>query len=242
MSEPDQRKDAGQEPYGLEPEAPRPAAPPPTAHPPRGEITEPPLLDAFDDDADFSADPEVERALSGGGDPTPPDEQQPGAPPRPALVTPGRGAPRTIAVVGGLVMIGAMAMAGWNAQTRWYAASLSVGYLTVLHAGTGVLAVALAAHLHGLTLGRLDLAASRMLLATAAFMLTVSAAIPGPAALSRAVMTLAGAVVYVAVIAFLFRLRTDRLRAVVVSHAAIAIALYLVVAVHVWASAGPESP
>lgn len=230
--------DPTQVPYDLEPEpaAPRDRPPAGSGNPTRASLDAPPLLDDVDDDADLTADPEVERVLR--GEPraasAPAGRADPVPAPAPHLVTAGRFKARHLAIAGGGVAIGAMAVGAWDAGENWLGGAVMAAYLTVLHTCTGVLALGATAHLHARRLGPLDLAAARMLVVVAAFMLAVMLPVPGPVALARPVAALAAVGVYLVLMAVLFRLGAQRYRAMVALHAVCAALAWLLLSLHGW--------
>lgn len=91
----------------------------------------------------------------------------------PEFVTLGRGEPKLLLIVGGVLTVVAMVAAGINTpgDKTFLKASVGVltGFMTILHTGTGVAAVALAAVLAQEKLSHLGLAAARMFVAFALF-------------------------------------------------------------------------
>ncbi|MFZ2875190.1 MAG: hypothetical protein WAZ94_12010 [Phycisphaerales bacterium] len=230
--------DPAKTPYDLEPEATSHGSRPPSRQRPgpKATLDAPPLLDDVDDDADLSSDPEVERALKGESRPAPenpgPAEPVPGA--APPLVTPGRLAAKHMAIAGGVVSVAAVIVGAWGAGDRWLGGGVMAAYLIVLHTCTGVLALGATAHLHARRLGPPDLAAARMLVAVAAFILVVVLPIPGPAALARPLATLCAVAVYLLLVGVLFRPGAQRYRAMVALHAVCAALAWLLLSLHGW--------
>jgi hypothetical protein len=174
----------GKEPYSIDPDpadgapAPlppvRPLADVPAPVQPKGKIEAPKLLDGFEEDADFDKDPELDRVVLG----KPVTLAEP--PAKPALedfVLPGLGNAKVWAVVGVVLLVAAMIATGMqtapSAQQRLLRVLL-VLYNTLLHTGTGVVAVFIAATLLTKRLGPFELAASRMFAAVGAFALVMS--------------------------------------------------------------------
>lgn len=232
--------DPAQTPYDLEPDvAPpreRPPAPGPLKVTPKASLDAPPLLDDVDDDADLTADPEVERVLKGETRParTPADTTEPAAEPPPPLVTPGRLTAKHLAITGGVVALGAMIVGAWGAGEQWLGGAVMAAYLTLLHTCTGVLALGAAAHLHARRLGPLDLVAARMLVAVAGFMLVVMLPVPGPVALARPIAAVGAVGVYLLLMGVLFRPGAQRYRAMVALHAVCAALAWLLLSLHSW--------
>jgi hypothetical protein len=75
-----------------------------------------------------------------------------------------------------------------------------------------------------------------MFVAVALFMLILHLQIPGPAWAVRALLTVGACLAYAATVWALFRLSKERLRVLLASHAGLAVLLWAVVALHVWAS------
>lgn len=95
-------------------------------------------------------------------------------PPEPEKVfsTPGRGDVKVLLAVGGALTVGAMVVAGLKSPPGFVTVVASVVlalYETVLHTGTGLIAVLIAARLADMRPGRLDLATARIFVAFAAF-------------------------------------------------------------------------
>lgn len=102
---------------------------------------------------------------------------------RAEFVVPARLSAKTIASIGLGVGVGAMVAAGVNAPIGGFAmvavAAVLTLYQTVLHTGTGTIAVMIAARLHDERCSRLDLAGARMLLAFSLFQLIRNLRISG---------------------------------------------------------------
>lgn len=231
-------RDPAKTPYDLEPEAasPRERPPAPRGPTPKATLGAPPLLDDVDDEADLTSDPEVERALKGDARPASKDSSPaaPVAEAAPPLVTPGRLAAKHLAIGGGVVSVAAVIIGAWGAGERWLGGGVMAAYLIVLHTCTGVLALGATAHLHARRLGPLDLAAARMLVAVAAFILVVMLPIPGPPALARPLAALGAVAVYLLLMGALFRPGAQRYRAMVALHAVCAALVWLLLSLHGW--------
>lgn len=161
--------------YSIEPgtagDAGAPQTPPPGAagapDPGKARIEAPALLEGFEEDADFTADPELDRATGKippaklAGEPVTPAVE------RPDLVAKGWGQPMYWAVGGAAIMIGAMIATGVNAPNRVVPRVLLAMYNILLHTGTGVVAVYLAAMLTETRVRFVESVAARMLVAVA---------------------------------------------------------------------------
>jgi hypothetical protein len=167
------------DPYEIEPEksgegaapAERPAGEPPADRPPPGKahMDAPRLLDDFEEDADFDRDPELERVITGKTG----KEERRRAPDdeRPEFGRPIGGEAMHWAIAGGILLLAALVAAGVNAPDKTFLRIALALYMTLLHAGTGVVAVFVAALLLRSRVGSPELAAARMFTAVAAFML-----------------------------------------------------------------------
>lgn len=196
-----------QKPYEIEPTdaAATPAKPPEAL--PKGRIDAPELLAGFDKDADFDKDPEVDRVILG----KPVDAAPPAPVPesKEEFVTPGLGGPKVWAIVGGVLLLLSLIASGMqpagSGQLRLVRVMLTL-YGTLLHTGTGVVALFVAATLLRKRLGKFELAAARMLTAVGAFSLLMSMQLTlfGVDWLDRLVMLVVAAGVYIVLIATLF--------------------------------------
>lgn len=212
--------------------------------PRKADLGAPRLLDDIDDDADLTHDPEVERALRG-GEPTdnPPPGMDVGPPKGPPLVKEGRGAPKTLGAIGAAILLAAVILAVINADSRKFAAGISTGYLTLFHTLTGVGAVAILAYAENRPPGRIELAAARMFVGVATFMLVLSLHFATLQGFNAAVMSVLAALAYYLVVWALFRLPQRQMQILAGAHAGIAILLWLLVQLHWWASnAGGAMP
>lgn len=140
-------------------------------------IDKPPLTADFPEDADFDHDPELQRVLHGVKSAPPkrarrsitqPAEGQ-DAPPPTDFIQPTFGQPVHWAAVGGALLLVALIATAVNAPSRSVWRVLLMLYQALLHTGTGVVAVYIAAALLRQYVGRPDLAAARMFAAVAAF-------------------------------------------------------------------------
>ncbi len=207
-------------PYDLAPEDASAPPPAPRVKPgAKARIDAPGLMDDLDEDADLERDPEVEARLKGkpAAAPEPPDQ--------PAdFVRPGRGSPKTVASMAVGVLLAAVVVAGVTAPKHQLWAALSAGYLTLLHTGTGVLALAIAAHLAERPMRNFALAAARMFLAVALFQTAFRLSLPIP---SRSEEWLLGAALYLGTVAIFFRLPPAGFLIVAAVHGGLATLIFL---------------
>ena len=150
-----------------------------TAPAPQAKIEKPGLMDGFEEDADFTKDPELDRVVLG-------------QPPRPAVIVAAERAddrPEFVTpawpweekfwlAAGAALLLGALIASGVNvlhaagaevtAQKRVLGVLLTL-YNTALHTGTGVAAIFLAAMMMGQRVGKVETAAARMFAAVAGF-------------------------------------------------------------------------
>lgn len=224
--------------FDLAPEDP--AAPPREARPshagPKPAIAAPGLTEGFDEDADFEKDPEVDRALGRSGF-HPRDAAEP-APAGEDFIKPGLGDAPVIALVGLGVLLSAVITAWITAPSRGWAHALLTGYSTLLHAGSGVGALAIAAKLAEQRLGKWELGAARMLLAVALFQLVVHLNLPGGAW----VKSLGAVAVYAGATLLLFRLKIEQWFIVASSHLAIWLVIEGLVWLNTLVEVAPKAP
>lgn len=145
---------------------------------------------------------------------------EPGGDARPEYVKPSRMSPGTHAALAGGCALGAMIAAGVNASiySGGRATTLLIVvvvlltlYQTLVHTGTGIVAVAIAAKLAKHQVGRYDWAAGRMFLAFATFQFVSHQRIPGaPETLSVILAYPAAAAAYFFMVMALFKLRRDQ--------------------------------
>jgi hypothetical protein len=194
------------------------------------------LIDGFDEDADFTRDPEVERVLSNtaGSAPTSVSSSFKG-PPADAFVKPGLGTAEQIYIAAGAVTIAAVIAAGVTAAGRgrvWYADCILTLYVTLLHTLTGAAAVMAAAHLSEKRLGELPLATARMGLAVAVFQLLWHLNITAiPLRFDETALAIGG---YFLTAWALFRLPRERITLLAMLHGAIWFAIYFAAQLWVW--------
>ena len=189
----------------------------PYALEPHDETRQQSLIEDFEEDADFSEDPEVEAALQ--GRPAKKAEPPRNRPERPVLARDGWDRPKPLAIVGGVITIPAL-VASWLSGTRapdsdamdGLIATLLALYNTGLHTLTGVAAVLLSGVLLNLTPGRIEVIAARMLAAVAVFQVFVHLD------LGYGLSVLLGVLGYLLVLALLMRTTRDRLFVVSAAH------------------------
>jgi hypothetical protein len=207
----------------------------------KGRLDEPGLLEAFDEDADFDRDPELERTVRGEAGPARPKTVTTmSAGPiddRPLLVKAGWDDPRIMAGFGGAVTLAAL-IATWittpATRDEWLSALL-VLYGTALHTGTGVVAVILAAVLTDRAVGRFAHAGARMFLAVAVFQLVFHLNFFST---SKTEEVLLATVCYMGVVAATFRLKRDHLVTLAGCH----FGLWLVTWLGMWLSQLAAAP
>jgi hypothetical protein len=164
------------------------------------------------------------------------------APEEPVLfVTPGGPSPRVLTAIGGVLTMGAMvaAAAYMPPHTFWHtAAQVALAlYETALHTGTGVVAVLVAARICEQRIGRVDLAATRIFVAFAAFQLVHRLYIFDYVAWRALVWVLAGAA-YWGLVMLLFR--KDRITGllIVLAHFVLWALVELGMALSAWVGSG----
>lgn len=153
------------DPYDIEPE-PRAPEPAPEGRPPPGtpHIDAEGLLEGFDEDADLTADPEVEEALHG-RKPEKIDrtaEAEALAHPERFLVQPGFPDAKVSLIAGGVLLVLAVILTAVRLQEREILGSLHWAYEIVLHTGSGLVAALAAAQALGRRLNSPELAFARM--------------------------------------------------------------------------------
>jgi hypothetical protein len=198
------------------------------------------LIAQFDEDADFSKDPEVERALSGGKPikGTEPLVETP--PPPPPLVKEGLGDASSVALVSCGLLLGAVIVACVNATGPWYKAGIAAIYLTVLQSACGVAALGVEAFLNKRPLGPLDLAAARMLGIVALFIFILRLNLPIPGNFDEPVFAALG---YFGAMMLLFRFTARTASHVAIIHAILAITTWGILSLHSWVvHVPPQTP
>jgi hypothetical protein len=216
------------EPYGVDPGEPaRPSQPAPESTPrlfdvpiappkepvaPRGKIEAPELLSGFEEDADFDKDPELDRVIMGKpvGSAKPIEtEQKPGE----DFVRPGLGTAKVWSIVGVVLLVAAMIATGVQVEPgttplQRLLRVLLILYSTLLHTGTGVVAVFVGATLLGKRVGNFELAAARMFAAVGAFALMISMRVTvfGYPMVDRTLALILASAAYVLLVASTFNL------------------------------------
>jgi hypothetical protein len=202
---------------------------------PKAKIVAPSVMEGIDEDEIYELEPDAAAASvrPPGASDVPPlrADTPPGAAARPEVapestdfVKAGVGGHKVWAVVGAVLLAGALVAVGVNSRrpaTQTTAAVFLTLYNVLLHTGTGVVAVWIASLLSEKRLGRFELAAARMFTAVAALALFVNlrvslfTASPIEQSIWAAVL---GAGAYVGAIAGLFRLWGPALGFVIGSH------------------------
>lgn len=217
----------------------------------------PPLLQGFDETTDFTKDPEVERAMKAQAGPREKADraarrdpsQRPARDPaaaQPAVgqsapvaegdfAKPGLGNAQITAGIGLGLTAAAMIVSGITSNEKVAANVLVTGYQALLHAGTGLFAVALTAHIVERRVGQFELAAARMLVATAALLLVFL--IPMPLTATKAEEVIAAGLVYLLIVFLYFR-RTVRETGIIAGlHFALWLIVWLGARLEVWSTA-----
>ena len=243
------------EPFGIDAAhqaRPSPPATPPEIKPasPAPGATEsqlgPKLLDAFDDDADFSKDPEVEAARK--GKPAPPFPSNPRSKPastaaaeiaEPAepFITPALGPAKLWLILGGVLLLGAVIASSVHGSRPFVAALLTV-YNGLLHTATGLGAVVVAATLARKPIGPWDLGAARMLAAVSAFLLIFNLNIQLVGS-GKWEETILASLAYLGVIGLTFRQTREAHLTLVISHFFLWLIIQLGSQLAVWSAANP---
>ena len=193
----------------------------PAANAPKGRIDAPGVLSDFDEDADFDHDPEVEAQLAS-ADPkarrkAARDREAALADPTKWWTQPGFPGFRAGVVMAGCFAIAGTVLAGVNASDAAIWRSLFMLYQIVLHVGTGMLAVLLAAVMSARRINEPMLAAARVAVAVGAFHLGYALNItllPG-----KFEELVVGAMGYVLVLLLMFRLPRYELGVMAIAHA-----------------------
>lgn len=211
----------------------------------------PKLLDAFDDDADFSKDPEVDAArskrtpdapfkptlmsklTSKAGKPDPAADAEPAEP----FITPALGPAKLWLVLGAVLLVGAVVASSIHAARPFVAALLTI-YNALLHTATGVGAIVVAATLARKQIGPLDLGAARMFAAVAAFLLVFNLNIQlvGTAKWEE---TILASLAYLGVLGLTFRQTREVHATLVISHFFLWLIIQLGSQLAVWSAANP---
>lgn len=219
------------------PAKPAPAVAPAAKADPLSE--KPSLLDDFDEDADFTKDPEVESASTLGNAAKAAKRKfkfQDDVVPAPGetIVTAGRGSAKLWAGVASVLLLAAVIFCAINSKDHPVVNSVLVVYTALVHSVTGVAALAIAALVLGLKLGPLDLALARMLVCVSAFLLcsNLNIRLIGD---GRWEELTSAALAYTACMWFLFRFDQRRLATVAILHFFLWIVFQIGMQLSVWA-------
>lgn len=248
------------QPYELAPDQPPSRQPRIASGASKGGIDRPGLLTDFDEDADFDRDPEVERARKTGGRADVPvgrpissgggvgddraDAAKAGTPDPSefgqGIVTPGRGALKTILIIGGTLAFAASLAGAINAAPgrNRFLVALSLLFDIALHTITGVGAVGLAAAMLGKLLRHTELAGARMLVATALFALGFQLDFQSPA---HSLGIMIASALYFLAVWFLFKIKAKDAVVVAAFHFALWILFFLHFQVSMWALPGTNA-
>lgn len=135
---------------------------------PRGKLDEPGLLEEFDEDADFSVDPEVDAAILAGSGAKPaatPSGTHETERAGPNLVQPGKTPDRVwLAIAGVLLLVAITETLIWAAGARPARVGLTI-YGAIVNTGLGLAAIYLAGRLLERPLGAFERAGARVALA-----------------------------------------------------------------------------
>lgn len=234
-------------PYELAPADDVPTARPAHApHEPKGKLDAPGLISDFDDDADFSRDPEVEaslqrKPLGSNNDKSAPKPKftmsLPGVPGVDAvpMVRAGVIDVKWGAIVGWALVVAGGVAAAFTTPSAWYAGFLASVLGCVLHTITGLGAVGIAGYFLERPIGRVDLAATRVLAAVGAFSLLFHI---NTTVLGHVDETALAIVAYVSAILLFFRVHGGEALLIAVTHAA----LWGFVAAANWVSSWASTP
>ncbi len=209
-------------PYDLEPHdgdnpPPTPGGADERDERPKPRIEAETLLSGFDEDADFSEDPEVEEALAHGGRSRRADRSHEAeqADPSRWLVRPGFPSARICMVTAAILTIGAVVFGVINAPQRAWLAGVFTLYETLLAGLLGLFALASAAYFSERRLNEVPLGLARILVPTSCAMLILRLNIPIPTRSDEAL--LAGAAYYLLAM-LCFRLPRFETRILALSH------------------------
>lgn len=171
----------------------------------------------------------------------------PAKPDEPEFVKPG-GTPRVLGIVGGVLAIAAVVAAVANADPRTTTGGkVSLGlytlYETLLHTGTGAVALWIVARLLRQAFNRVDLAVARMLVVVAAFHLVVNLRLPlGNETASRLLAWPLATGVYYLVLFGLFRRDRKETGMVLLAHLAVWGFVEIGIQIAVWLKATAGVP
>ena len=162
--------------------------------------------------------------------------------PVPDFVVQARATPKVLAIIGGSIGVIAMIATGIKTHSQGWGvlipSVLLTLYVTVVHACTGVIAVAIAAKLSEQKLGRIDLAAARMLVAVSIFEFVRSLEVLGvPSWLSNSVLVIVAAGAYLLFLMILFKKDHTKAGMIAVAHLAVYALFEIGAWLSVWLSA-----
>ena len=188
-------------------------------------LNAPGLTDDFDEDADFDDVPGLPKPAAPKVKELEPD----------GFIKTGWGSAQTIAALGVVATIGAAVLAASLGTQPWFKSVVLSLYLTGLQTLAGVGAVVFAARMAEKTLGPVELAAARMLLAVAAARCLLPVAYNVPYT-GRVLEGLSVIGVYVLITFVLFRLPRHQWFVMVATHSVLIVALWAGSAVEFWAN------
>lgn len=183
------------------------------------------LTDDFDEDADFDDVPGL----------PPPATKRAKEPAIDGFVRTGWGSAQTLAALGVVATIGAVVLAATLGTQPWLKSVVLSLYHTSVQTLAGVGAVVFAARMAEKTLGPLELAAARMLLAVAAARCFLPVAYNVPYT-GRVLEGLSVIGIYVLITFVLFRLPRQHWFVMAASHATLLIVLWLGSSIEFWAN------
>ncbi len=167
------------------------------------------------------------------------------SPPSEAFVKEGMGGQQLISGIAlGVTLVGCV-LAGVNAastQGAWWAGSVLHLFFTLVFSACGFVAVGLAAHLSGLTIGNLALGAVRMSLLAALAMTLGAIRIPALGLFSGLVVVALVVGGYWLAASLLFRQGPRRTMAMAASHFAISIGLWIILQTYAWVQSATMAP
>jgi hypothetical protein len=203
------------EPYPIAPDgaetSPNPAPPPDKAKAAdlKAKLNLSGLLEDFEEDADFDKDPELQARILGK---TPGTITAPvaAAPPLQDFVGPGAGQPRHWAIIGCVLLVGALIAAGVTATDHHVARILLTLYGAFVNTGAGLVALYVSARLLERRFGAIESAAARMFAVVCVFTLLRNLNLkffgPNLPALNTAATILIAMAGYVLALAAIFKL------------------------------------
>jgi|CXWL01.1.fsa_nt_gi hypothetical protein len=216
--------------FDLEPLADPVAASPKSAG--AAKLSAEPILDDFDEDADFDKVPEAETPRA----PRVTPDSARAASPAEAFVKPGMGEPKPILIAGASAALVAAALSAWLGELSWYKSFILSLNHSALFTLAGVCAIAFAARMCEGPLGRVELAAARMLLAVALVQGILALNIPIPAT-GRVDETGLALATYALATMILFRRHRHQWMMMAGTHLALCILLWVILAIESWGAA-----